>query len=259
MRVPIPVFDPADCYRLDILRALSEVDLQFPRNWSKFVQLSAASSVGIIAVRRLDEMLLGMIVSLKVAHAETSVIVVTDSDPANTKFLARFRCDAVIWTEEVGSKLESSLTGLIPQTPKERTLVRISRASWIAASQLRAAVVGALEGIPPRTISEFAHVSGLTPHQLRREWARVPNRGSARLQDLLAWLILVRGASMAAEGESWSVCAIQLRVDRSTLHRYAKRLAGTSLGALPSDLDERFTEWCHGIGLFAATSTSARH
>ena len=76
---------------------------------------------------------------------------------------------------------------------------------------------------PPTTVNALSAATGVHRRTLWYQWVRRARGASVRLEDVVTWVVLLRGCVRRARGMPWTAAAAELGVDRKTLARAAAR------------------------------------
>lgn len=161
------------------------------------------------------------------------IIVVTDRDVENVSSLASVAIDEFVWLSMIPESLMDAVHRASNGAFFQRLADRISSADHVH-DVLRGALCRAtLYPVPVRTIGELAELADRHAATLSRHWrATVPARGDFRMEDFLAWMILMRAAQRRDLEGSWRLAAAVVKVDVRTLRRNAARLTGMRLSQI---------------------------
>lgn len=239
--------------------------------WRDVERASAASACVVVAIDWLqDSSTFQQLIQLTTRRPLLSVVLITRKDADNARCLRHLILEEVVWRRDASQQIESVVHAVEGKMPLRHVLARLAVAPRIPP-QLRAALVHAcMSDRPVLSVTDLAPAVGRDRCTLSRQWRTAVGRGAtARLEDFLRWLLLLRAVELRACGRKWAMVADELGVHPHTLSRVAARLTECSLGdlsrggpgaiftkfdeqVLSSLVSENATE-CDTVPLFAAT------
>lgn len=161
------------------------------------------------------------------------LVVVTERDAENVRHLVELEVDAVVWLSAPGT------IGDAVRRARGGTLLRWAARAFASMEGLDATLRGALVHLcgsaePVRGVGDLADAVERHRTTLSRSWKReVGEVVEWRLQDVVAWVVLLRAMGRKSPDQGWAGVAHDLGVHVQTLRGYAERLVGLGL----SDLD----------------------
>jgi hypothetical protein len=93
---------------------------------------------------------------------------------------------------------------------------------------------------PPRAVAELAAAVPVHRRTLWYQWRQFAGDLPLRLEDVVAWVLLLRASILRLRGSSWTEAAAALGLHRHTVARAGERLAGVRLPRATSDLTRTY-------------------
>lgn len=210
------------------------------REWDRLERLVSAVDCLILDLPSLEGALVRRRVQdLERVHPFLPIVLVTAREADNVRHLAEVEVEEVLWRTEIDSSIRTAVV-----RASSRGLAR-----WIARRlatsdrldpELREGLVHALRSSEPvRTVGDLAGIVGCHRTTLARQWRRaVGSDTDLRLEDALAWILLLRAIGRKRPGEGWAHVAREIGIHEKTLRNYARHLTGRGLADLDR-LDHR--------------------
>ncbi|MET0397037.1 MAG: hypothetical protein ABW277_09465 [Longimicrobiaceae bacterium] len=203
-------------------------------DWRGFERAAPAAECSVVAAERLaDEPARSRLAAFKLRHPLHPVVLVTRRDADNVRHLTWLRVEEVVWPDEVDARLGTAVTRARTSGLLHR-LAAAFEGSPDLAVPLRTALACSCRVVPPvHSVARLAQMAGCDRRTLWRYW-RMASHGSRalRLEDILHWLLLLRGVSSKVPGHGWTTVASELGVHEHTLGRLAHHLTGRTLREL---------------------------
>lgn len=161
------------------------------------------------------------------------VIVVTDPDPEVALQLSGITVSAVVWFDDLPSKLHAAIRAACGEDHGLR-LARDIEESTLSPSLRSALTYGLRAGgtdRPVRSVRELASAVGYSHVTLSQEFRKSVG-GCTTLARFLRALVILRAHEVRLSGLVWDRVAGRLRIARPTLHRQSMRWPGRTLGQL---------------------------
>lgn len=235
LRAVIAVYCPTQSLLQVLSRAdLSDLDLHTCENWRHFERTKSRAMCSVMAVESLatDPAFRRYADSSHGAAAHPTVLV-TKRDPENLRLIRNVPLQEVLWFEEAAYALGPAIHRAQGANHLQKVAEAIGESQQLPR-RLRDALQHACRGSTPvRSIAQLAAHVGCNRSTLSRLWKRSvgPDAG-LRLEDFLAWLIVLRALRQRSPGRKWSAVADDLDVPERTLRRLVGRWAGGNLRTL---------------------------
>ena len=162
-----------------------------------------------------------------------AVIVVTNPDPEVARHLSGITVSAVVWFEDVPSKLGPAIRAACGEDHGPR-LARDIEESTLSPSLRSALVHGLRAAATDRPVRSVRELASAVPHShitLSQEF-RKSVEGRTTLARFLRALVILRAHELRSSGLVWDRVAGRLWIPRPTLHRQSMRWPGRTLGQL---------------------------
>ena len=118
----------------------------------------------------------------------------------------------------------------------ERAAARLGAAEGMPPALRCALVHLCVADPPPRAVAELAATVPVHRRTLWYQWRQYVGDAPLRLEDVVAWVLLLRASILRLRGSSWTEAAMAMGVHRHTVARAGERLAGLRLPRATSDL-----------------------
>ena len=202
-------------------------------SWDELRDGGSACECGVVLMptlsNRTDRLRL---VALTFDYPSLPVVLVTRSDPPNLRHLKDLIVQEVIWEEEVPTDLARAVFRARAQRSALMTAQRLEGCEELPRD-LRDALLFACHARPPiASVNQLCTVLGINRRTLWRRWKQAAGDTDLRLQDFLAWILLLRAIGSRARGGAWSSIAEGLGVHPQTLAKTARRLTDDTLSGL---------------------------
>lgn len=202
-------------------------------SWEDVCTLSVRAVPLIVIVPRITPEERRGILRFRQRFPAHPIIVVTESDAENVSSLAAVTIDDFVWTSRIAESLMAAVYRASNGAFFQRLADRISGVDHIHAVLREALCRAALSSMPVRSIGDLAELADRHAATLSRQWrAAIPVSSDLRMEDFLAWIILMRAAQRRDLEGSWCRAATAVKVDVRTLMRNADRLTGMRLSQI---------------------------
>ena len=212
-------------------------DLSVYEAWEPFRDNASNAECGIVVVRRLSkDEVFHHLRRLMYASARLRVVLVTESDPANSRNLKDILVDEVIWFEESPQSLIAAVERARVRSCLSGVAAAIDSATGLPWLVRRALCLACSERHSISKVSELAATVGCDSSMLRKQWRKaVSPKADLRLEDFIDWVLLLRAVEIKQPNRSWVDVASELRVHEDTLQRIARRFMESSLRHLAAE------------------------
>ena len=220
------------------LAALDRVGgVRVAESWDELREAGPACECAVVLMptlsSRTDRLRL---VALTAEFPALPVVLVTGSDPNNLRHLKDLLVQEVIWVEEAPTELARAVFRARTQRHALQTAQRIQTCPYLS-NDLREALLFACHARPPIvSVNQLCTVLGINRRTLWRRWKEAAGDQELRLQDFLAWLLLLRAIGNRPRSGAWSSVAEDLGVHPQTLAKTARRLTDDTLSGISSQL-----------------------
>jgi tetratricopeptide (TPR) repeat protein len=202
-------------------------------DWRKFERVAASMNVAVVALPSLaDAGDRRALVELKSRAPLLPVVLVTRREADAPDSLTELHVDEVVWVGQVERDLRAASVRAASRTLLRWLAQSLARADHLP-SKLREALVYACRTTRPvRSVTVLAEAVERHRTTLGRMWRDAVGEELLRLEDFLAWLLLLRAVARRPRGMSWAAVADELDVHEQTLRETSRRLVGRRLDEL---------------------------
>lgn len=216
------------------------------RRWSDACDVLLHDIPLVAIVPRIGRQESGLIAGFREQRPRQPIVVVTHQDANNVRLLAPLGIEEIVWISET----EATLSGAINRVRDSCFFVQLADRIGHAENLdplIRAALTAAiLRPRPIVSVCELADIVASNPGTLRRRWKKSKHDGNDdRLEDIIAWLVLVRAVQRRRFEGAWHMVAEAVGVDARTLSRLARRLMHMSLREVESCGFSTVADQCH--------------
>jgi len=208
-------------------------------DWQQFERIAGHADCSIIAMQWLAvESGADRIIYLKAKQPRRPIVLVTAKDADNLRLLRAVIVEEVVWWHEIERTIWATVCRATLASEMNRIATAIRMTTCIPP-QLRNALANACESATPvTTTSELAKLAGCHRRTLWYQWRKVTDSDtSARLEDVLSWILLLRAVALRSAGDSWAVVACSLHIHQHTLARLTKQHLGLTVREVSSQAD----------------------
>ena len=161
--------------------------------------------------------------ALRAEHPSLAVVCATEGDALRRALLNDRTASEVVRAADGPFALRAGV-----ESARTAALLARSASRMVEARAIGEALSGALVHLltsdpPPPTVNALAEATGVHRRTLWYQWTRRARGASVRLEDVVTWVVLLRGCVRRARGMPWTAAAAELGVDRKTLARAAAR------------------------------------
>jgi len=229
-----PTAEARDAYRRLLVR---ETVLSVP-TWPLAVTLGSQVDCAVVAVPPSAVFdAAGAIHALREEHPALPVVYAADDVLRARDQVERARiAHEVIRYGGAGATVSAAIQAACTAALLERTAAQLHEAGGVPSALQAALVRLCASEPPPRAVAELA--GGVPVHRrtLWYQWRQHVGAAPLRLEDVVAWVLLLRASILRLRGSSWTEAATALGVHRHTVARAAERLADTRLPRGTGDL-----------------------
>jgi len=205
--------------------------------WPEFEHAAARADCAIAVVPWLDEAAaISGLRALKQRAQDVPLILVTHSDPANSRLLKDVKVDDVVWINEVRPRLTATIEKLSGATFLSKVAREAERASHLPpiVRELIAMACRHEGTLPTETV--VARALGVSRTTLWREWQKTAPE-NVRLEDFFDWLLLLRAFARRWAAKSWAAAARELGSARADSRPLSTAAHGASLEGAGDPVD----------------------
>jgi hypothetical protein len=166
---------------------------------------------------------------LRSEHPSLAIVCATEGAALRRALLADRTASEVVRAADGPFALRAGVESARTAALLARSAARMSEARAIGGALSRALVHLMTQDPPPPTVNALAEATGIHRRTLWYQWVRRARGASVRLEDVVTWVVLLRGCVRRARGMPWTAAAAELGVDRKTLARAAARCGITPL------------------------------
>lgn len=205
------------------------------RDWPRLRALASTASVAVVVEPSLTGAVVRRRISdLKRAFPFLPLVVVTEREAENVRHLTELEVDEIVWLSRPGT-----IATAIPRAISGSLLRRLAR-TFASCEGLDPILRRALARLcvatrPVTGVAELADAVGRHRTTLARAWKREAEGIPWRLQDVVAWILLLRAVGQKSPDRSWNQVAHDLGVHVQTLRGYAERLRGKGLAEIDAE------------------------
>lgn len=228
----VVVYCAAVAMRAEIRAALQpwKVSHEY-RLWEDIFSLGVNGEPLVVVVLRPGANDLREIAMFRQCFSTTPLVVVTERDADTARRLASYGIDQMVWSSELrGGGLAGAIGHACSAEFFNALAYRIGACDRVAPL-LRTALARAVrQPMPILKVTALAHLVGKRPDTLGRHWrAAIDGNSTFRMEDFLAWIVLMRAAQRKSREGAWHLAAYGVRVDPRTLSRMSVRVSGLTL------------------------------
>lgn len=208
-------------------------------DWPHFERIARHADCSIIAMQWLAvDSGAARITDLKAKQPRHPIVLVTAKDADNLRLLRAVIVEEVVWWHEIDRTIWATICRATLASDMNRIATAI-RVTTCIPPLLRHALARACESATPVTsTSELAKLAGCHRRTLWYQWRKVADGdSSARLEDVLSWILLLRAVALRSAGDSWTVIACNLHMHEHTLARLTKQHLGLTVREVSSQAD----------------------
>lgn len=230
-------------------RSIGGKPVEVKRDWGSFERLIPAAHALIVVQPWLGRgTILGHLCTLRRRAPLTPVVLVTNRDADNARFLKSLVVEEVIWIRDLRGNLDTALRRAIGHSTRQRLSAAFGRSRSLPPRIRDALRQACLHDPPIGNVGQLARHLGCHRSTLWYHWRKTPAipgpAGSLRLEDILDWLILLDAMAHRGRGDSWPAVGFRRGFSEKGLAQMARRLTRESLASLaargPTALAARF-------------------
>lgn len=211
--------------------------------WAVFEREAPRATCAAVAVRWLArDTVFADLCAFKARFADTSLVLITEKDADNARNLKAVLVEEVIWIHDLERDLLQATMRVCRRHLLYEIADRVERSTCISPTLRRSLVYACRADQPICTVAELARAVRRDRSTLWHHWQKAVGRqATARLEDYLDWILLLRAISARGPERPWSCVADELGVHEHTLGRIAKRLTASTLTQLAAEGQTRLT------------------
>jgi hypothetical protein len=224
----IVVFAERDQEHRAVLDCLGGATCRPYTTWNMFERALPDADVAVVVLPRLERTEYASLGSLRAAHPDVPVVLITVRDPDNLLHLKDAFLDDVVYLHALPQELPKAARGALEGRCLARAARLVEAVPGGHPDLLTALGRACRLPMPPRTVVALAAIAGWDRRTLYQQWqksfpaARTPH-------DFLQWLLLMHAMRLRLRYRSWTAVARALRADRRTLEACAANVAGMQL------------------------------
>lgn len=223
--------DDLHASRVEAALVNTEAELRIARSWSDVQAQAGAPECTVLAARHGGSAPhLGRLLQ---RWPTAPVVVVGDARPEGPPPPAVPTAARVSWCAAAEREIASAVASARLHAYLWGVGERIRHAGHLPP-RLRQALWHVCRRGSPNSVRDVARHLRCTPRILSHHWRNaVPSSAGVRLEDFLAWILLLHAVALRTAGGKWATIAEGLDSHPHTLTRTALRLADTPLRELP--------------------------
>lgn len=160
----------------------------------------------------------------------TPLVVVTERDADSGRRLASYGIDEMVWSSDMRAELSGAVGHARSAEFFHALAYRIGRCERLAPLIRTALARAVRQPVPTLKVSALARLVGKHPGTLARHWkVAMDDSNTFRMEDFLAWMVLMRAAQRKSREGAWHLAAYAVCVDPRTLSRMSISVSGLTL------------------------------
>jgi len=202
-------------------------------DWRRFQRVTPSMDVAIVVLPSLaEEEERRNLTALKSRAPFLPVVLVTRLDVNAASRIAELQVDEVVGLGFVERDLRAAAVRASSRTVLRWLAMTLSRAEGLPVKLREALVYACRTTLPVCSVAVLAKSVERHRTTLGRMWHDAVGDERLRLEDFLAWVLLLRAVGRRPRGMSWAAVASEFNVHEQTLRGTARRLVGRPLDEL---------------------------